>query len=198
MASRKPRDVNPLALYSNAVHFISFLLSIADNLEFNYGRGGGQDSIRRVRAPVKVLLESPEFFRTLGTPETNGIFPSCFQTFSLSLLAPALSPFLNRRREEEEEEEGPIGSSCHSLPVTYECRKFSTDASLPLDRNPPFYRAVKSLVIPRFISENTVLLEIYWIVNFFFFFFRSEGNDGRINIFRKLEIKRETERENCN
>ena len=54
---------------------------------------------------MKVLLESPEFFRTLG-PETNGIFPSCFQTFSLSL---ALSP--SPAEEEEEEEEGRKGRS---------------------------------------------------------------------------------------
>lgn len=47
---------------------------------------------------MKVLLESPEFFRTPG-PETNGIFPSCFQTFSLSPTPSPPPPLAQQKKE---------------------------------------------------------------------------------------------------
>lgn len=89
------------------------------------------------------------------------LFPNFF-FISCSTLFPS-----NRRREEEE---GPIGSSCHSLPVTYECRKFSTDASLPLDEKSAVLSSGK---IARDPTENIRYCWKFiglWIFSCFFFF----------------------------
>lgn len=148
------------------------------------GGEGGQDSIRRVRAPVKVLLESPEFFRTLG-PETNGIFPSCFQTFSLSLALPYSLP-----TEEERRRKGRSVRVVTRYPLLTNVGSFPRMRRFRSTRNPPFYRAVKSLVIPRKIYGIVGNLLDCGFFPVFFFFFRSEGG---INIFRKL--KRNEKRE---
>lgn len=133
----------------------------------------------------------------------SGIFPysRARDEWDFSFLFPnfffiSCSTSLSSRRRRRRGKEGPIGSSCHSLPVTYECRKFSTDASLPPARGIlRFYRPVKSLVIPRFISGNIyrVLLEIYWI---FFSFFRSKGNVRMMEELIFLKNRNEIRREN--
>lgn len=100
----------------------------------------------------------------------------------LYLLPPLLLLLLPSRRrkageEEKEEKEGPIGSSCHSLLVTYECRKFSMRMRrFRSERDPPFHRPVKSSVIQRAIVWK-------FIGSWIFVFFRGEGNTMEELIF---------------
>lgn len=113
---------------------------------------------------MKVLLESPEFFRTLG-PETNGIFPSCFQTFSLSLALPP-SP------AEEEEEEGRKGRSVRVVTRYLRMSEvFHGCVASARARNPPVLSTGKIARDPTVYFGKYILGYCWKFIGFFFLFF---------------------------
>lgn len=112
---------------------------------------------------MKVLLESPEFFRTLG-PETNGIFPSCFQTFSLSLALPP-SP------AEEEEEEGRKGRSVRVVTRYLRMSEvFHGCVASARARNPPVLSTGKIARDPTVYFGKYIPGIVGNLLDFFFFF----------------------------
>lgn len=103
-------------------------LSVADNLEFNYRNS---KTLFLVRAAVKVLLETVEFFRTRTRSPRRMGFSFLLPNFFFILAGRPLCSVT-----EQTGGWGPIVDrlTCRSLLVTYECRRNFHGALLPLQR----------------------------------------------------------------